>query len=351
MALTDSIREKISMEVIKTLVSRFANFPEDANGNRNAPFHEAFLKAFSDKINDKVSDVPFFISLSSWLQGLNTTLGQSFFENVARILCCGEKKEFTSGRNGVLRITTRQKEAINDIISDLNNSKFDPDLQRENDILFQDDDTDLTDSIGFSADVFFINENSVNAIELKSVKPNVGEMRGEKQKILHGKAALYKEYPGKTINFFIGFPFDPTVDVKSESIDSYCKERFVDSCIGMDKFFSFDEILIARDLWDFFSGQTNTMMEILEIINKIATPQFSCKYEMLRDSSKWRNSEYITQLNDWNLYTEIELIRNKSIIEMNSNKGGQLRLLCKNGFKENGDYDWSRAYELRCLIK
>jgi len=79
MPLSNNLKEKIAFEVIKTLVIRFENFPEDASNNRNAPFHEAFLKAFTDKLEGKVSDVPFFISLSSWLQGLNTTLGQTFF--------------------------------------------------------------------------------------------------------------------------------------------------------------------------------------------------------------------------------------------------------------------------------
>ncbi len=58
-------KEKISREIIKTLVSRFENFPVDTLGNRNAPFHEAFLKAFSNEFNNKVSDIPFFISLST----------------------------------------------------------------------------------------------------------------------------------------------------------------------------------------------------------------------------------------------------------------------------------------------
>jgi len=66
MALTNDITEKISIEVIKTLITRFESFPEDASNNRNAPFHEAFLNAFSDKLEGKVSDIPFFISLSSW---------------------------------------------------------------------------------------------------------------------------------------------------------------------------------------------------------------------------------------------------------------------------------------------
>jgi hypothetical protein len=60
--------------------------------------------------------------------------------------------------------------------------------------------------------VFFEDNNSVTAIELKSVKPNSGEMRGEKQKILEGKAALFRKFPQKKIKFYIGFPFDPTAD-------------------------------------------------------------------------------------------------------------------------------------------
>jgi len=351
MALENSIREKISIEVIKTLVSRFESFPEDARGNRNAPFHEAFLKAFSDKLDGKVFDVPFFISLSSWLHGLNTSLGQSFFENVANLLCCGEKKVFTSAHGNLLKITKQQKSYISELIADLKNNKTVPNLKKENNDLFQNDNTELTDSIGFTADVFYINENSVNAIELKSVKPNSGEMRGEKEKILNGKAALFRKYPGKTINYFLGFPFDPTVDTsKLQQIDSFDKQRFASSCIEQQKFFAFDEFLIAKELWDFLSGQTDTMNEIINIINTIATPQFETKYKILSDSTKWENTEYFTLLKDWNLYTEIELIENKSLIKSKLNKV-QLRLLEKSCFNDKGDYNWSRACDLKCLIK
>jgi len=118
MALTNKQKEKISIEVIKTLVSRFENFPEDASNNRNAPFHEAFLKAFSNKLENSVSNVPFFISLASWLHGLNTTLGQSFFENIAHILCNGEKREYTSKKLGNKQITIQQQSTITEIIFD-----------------------------------------------------------------------------------------------------------------------------------------------------------------------------------------------------------------------------------------
>lgn len=92
MALSNLTKQQIATQVIRTLYSQFEKFPEDVSSNRNAPFHEAFVNAFSDKLDGKVSSIPTLISLSSWLHGLNTSLGQSFFENTAQILCGGEKK-------------------------------------------------------------------------------------------------------------------------------------------------------------------------------------------------------------------------------------------------------------------
>ena len=45
----------------------------------------------------------------------------------------------------------------------------------------------------FSADVFIEDTNTITAIELKSVKPNSGEMKGEKQKILEKKIEIAVE--------------------------------------------------------------------------------------------------------------------------------------------------------------
>jgi hypothetical protein len=57
------------------------------------------------------------------------------------------------------------------------------------------------------------------------VRQNSGEMKGEKQKILEGKAALYRKFPDKEIRFYIGFPFDPTVNPEDESVTSFNKKN------------------------------------------------------------------------------------------------------------------------------
>jgi hypothetical protein len=348
MSLSNDVKEKISIEVIKTLVTRFDNFPEDAKNNRNAPFHAAFLKAFANKLEDKVSDIPFFLSLSSWLQGLNTTLGQTFFENVAHCLSQGEKREYTSKKLGNLQILKTQKDNINNIITNLSNSSNQPNMDNENRLLFINDNTQFVNAIDFSADVFIEDNDKIIAIELKSVKPNSGEMRGEKQKILEGKAALYRKFPDKEINFCMGFPFDPT----SNQDTTYNKTRFLNSIINMTKYFALNETLIASELWDFLSGETNTMEQILKIINIISTTEFLEKYQVINDNDLRNENRYIEILREWNLYSEIELINNDPLIrERIKIDKKSIRLYNQKPFKNKGVYNIDRYNALANLIQ
>lgn len=344
-----SKKEKIAIEVIKTLITRFETFPIDASNNRNAPFHEAFLNAFADKLEGKVPDIPFFISLSSWLHGLNTTLGQSFFENVSHILSGGEKKEFTSNRGTLLKVSQEQINAIANIVTDLKNGVFDPDLNRENELIFLTSTNTNLDANSFTADVFIEEEYKIIAIELKTVKPNAGEMRGEKQKILEAKAALFNRFLSKEIEYYIGFPFDPTSDTSTGSD----KCRFLRSIIDGDKYFASDEVLLASKLWDFLSGDKNTMEYILDIINKIATKDFMEKFKYLGDNTNRKNNTkiYKTLLNDWFLFSEIELLNNDFEITKNLYKETRARRIYNQSIFKNGAYNFERYNFLVGLIK
>jgi hypothetical protein len=353
MTFNDNLKEKISIEVIKTLVTRFESFPDDDSTNRNAPFHEAFLQAFAQKLEGKVSNIPFFISLSSWLHGLNTTLGQTFFENIAHYLCNGEKREYTSKKLGNLQITQKQKEYISTIITNLSNSTELPNLGKENKQLFQNDNKDdhLVNAIDFTADVFVEHSDEVIAIELKTVKPNSSGTMVEKQKILEGKAALYRNFPEKKISFYYGFPFDPTVDPAKEPVTSCDKNRFLRSIINISKFFDQEEILVANELWDFLSEHKNTMEKILEIINTISTTSFLEKFQLLTNNSKRTLPEYITQLQEWNLLSEKNLIENDEIIKREINQDKKLQgTYNKMAFDNKGNYNWERFDTLSRLI-
>ncbi|PWB53309.1 MAG: TdeIII family type II restriction endonuclease [Candidatus Methanoperedenaceae archaeon] len=345
--IEDAKKERIAIEVIKTLFSRFENFPEDASNNRNAPFHEAFLRAFSDKLGNRVSDIPFFISLSSWLHGLNTTLGQSFFESVAHILSDGYKKNFTVRGNSLLKVTQIQKRAISNIITELKNNTESPDLNRECNLIFNVSTLPDLEANSFTVDVYLESSTKIIAIELKSVRPNSGEMGGEKQKILQAKAALYNEFPGKEINFYIGFPFDPT----SNNPTGHDKVRFLDYLVDGSKYFALDEVLLANELWDFLSGDANTMEQILEIINAIATTEYINKYNYLNETSNSMNDteNYKKLLQKWSIFTEMDLLENNSIILQEIRVNLKAERIFKQPIFKNGEYNQNRYNFLKSL--
>ncbi len=350
MALSQDKIERISFQTIQVLYSRFTNFPEDASQNRNAPFHAAFLNAFNDKFADKAYDIPFFVSLSSWLHGLNTTIGQNFFENTAFILSDGEKREYTSGKLGNLTVTKAQRENIGKIMADLSTKTATPNLTDENNLIFVKDETDLIPAMDFSADVFIDDGVNIVAIELKTVKPNSGGSQGEKLKMLEGKAALFNKFPNHNNSFFLGFPFDPTNEPSSPI--GFDKERFTKSVINLNKFFAPEEILLAGELWNKLSGEQNTMEQILEIINSIATVEFMQEYNFLNDSqNKIINPQrYRELLLRWNLFSEIELFDHNDLIRGRIMEDKSLIKVFNQMIFKDGKYRQERYEKLKTYL-
>jgi len=330
-------KQAIATEVIKVLKSRFDSFPQNDATTRNAPFHKAFLNAFSDKITDAGTNINALLSMSSWMHGLNTTLGQTFFENVAQILSGGEKKTFTNNH-----IFASQMARINEIMTDLKNSQHIPNLTREDTIISENATGELTAAPNFTADCFFSDDRNVVAIELKSVRPNSGEMRGEKQKILTSKAFLGRQYPGKNIFYYVGFPFDPL----SFTDIGYDKTSFMRSVIELTKFCAHEEVLLADEFWSFLSGEENTMQEILDIINSIATVDFLNEFDFIKDSNNLTSNteEYMRIANKWNVYSEVSIVQNiQNIINAANNSIPIQRALNKSSFSDKGKYQEERA--------
>ncbi len=347
MALSNEIKQQIATQVIRTLYSQFEKFPEDVIGNRNAPSHEAFISAFSDRLEGKVSSIPTLISLSSWLHGLNTSLGQSFFENTAHILSGGEKKEFTTSKKNNLSIEQSQKDTAIQIITDLTNGNQTPSLVNENALIFQMPNTShLLEGTDFTADVFCESATEIVCIEIKTVKPNKSIFKAEKQKILEAKAALKLKYPTKIIHYFLAFPFDPLSDTPC----GYDKKHFMDYSVGFTKYFDKAEILLAGEFWDYLSGVPNTMEEIIAIINAIATPNFMNELTFLSEPQNRINQkqDYLNLLEKWFLFQEYELVSNdKQILSKLTTK--KLQNLYNQSCFKDGEYKWQRVQTLLTL--
>ena len=336
-------KEKISYAVIRTIYSKFSDFPEDASKNRNAPFHEAFLKAFEDKFSGKVSDVSFFISLSSWFHGLNTTLGQYFFEKVSHILSNGTKRKFTG-----LKISDKQQTKISDIMTNLSNGVQAPNLIEENNLIFKDNKPQNKNAPNLTVDCYYEDSESIVAIELKTVKPNKGIFQGEKDKILTAKAGLKNTYPNRNIYYYLAFPFDP----QSKTPTGSDKKSFMSYSVDFKKFFAEEEILLADELWNFLSEEENTMQQILDIINAIATPEFMSRYEYLNEGTNKSVDikKYIDHLDSWNLLSEKELVQNEEKIKKEIVKSKKLERIFNQSIFKDAVYNIDRYISLKELM-
>jgi hypothetical protein len=333
-------KERIALEVIKTLKKKFADFHEDASDNRNAPFHEAFLEAFKVKIVKYVTDVPIFVSLASWMHGLNTSVGQSFFEKTAHILCDGEKREFSD-----MTISKDQQSIISDIMASLKNRARKPNLLTENEEVFNYQDNIIVEAPNFSADVYFEEDDKLVLIELKTVKPNSDIFKEQKNKFLNGKAALKNKYPQKKVFFYLGFPFDPLHTERC----GYDKERFFNYSVDFKKYFAPEEVLLADELWNFLSQEKNTMEEILSIINVIAKPDFTEKFNFINNYANFNidSERYFNILQEWFLKRDLEVVLNFSALISKSEKRKNIkRLLKQNLFEKKGKYKEDRINAL-----
>jgi len=343
--MDDIKKEKIAIQVVKTLYSRFENFPVDASDNRNAPFHEAFLKAFKVKLEKHVTSVPIFVTLASWMHGLNTSIGQSFFERTSQILSDGEKRKFNN-----LTINKKQQSIINEIISSLKNNKSKPNLKNENKLIFSAKGNSSQSIPNFDADVYYEDENDIVVIEIKTVKPNSGIFKVEKEKILLAKAALKNLHPGKNVYYYLAFPFDPL----NENKCGYDKERFFNYSIDFKKFFDGAEVLLADEFWSFLSGEKETMQTILEIINSISKPDFMTNYNFLNDPKNcgFDFNRYSKLLNDWHLNRESNIVKNKKVVEnFSKNNNKLIKLLNQNLFDTKGEYKEDRIVSLLETLK
>jgi hypothetical protein len=342
-------KELIAIEVIKVLHFQLKVISETFNPYPTKQYKQTFF--------DSLFDWKFgIISLNSWTHGLNTSLGQSFFENVAHILCNGTKKEFTAKRKSLLQLSKSQKLRVANIITDLTNGNFYPDSLAENEEI-SDALELLEEAIGFTADIFFEDDEQIVCIELKTVKPNKGVFKVEKQKILEAEAALRMSYPDKKVKFYIGFPFDPL----SSEPRGYDKQRFMNYSVDFRKYFSESEFLLSAELWDYLSGMPQTMETILEIINSIATVNFVENFDFIQQKENAANSksEYISLLKKWFLFREVALVENRENIYMKiSGDKKTLRIFNQDIFtikseddKYKVEYNENRMNVLSDLIK
>ena len=83
----------------------------------------------------------------------------------------------------------------------------------------------------------------------------------------------------------------------------------------MEKYFAEEEVLLSSELWNYLSGEMNTMEQILSIINAIATTKFMEIYEYINYNDNRNTDKYKLYLQTWNMYQELFIVSNISKVE------------------------------------
>jgi len=83
------------------------------------------------------------------------------------------------------------------------------------------------------------------------------------------------------------------------------------------KSFANEEVLLSSEFWDYISEEKNTMQEILNIINSIATTDFMKNFQYIQDKQNFKDVKYKEILEQWYLYNEIRILDNYKNIKEN----------------------------------
>src|SRR3989344_3937814 len=121
--LNQAKKDSIAKAADAVLKSITLKFPTENVLSRNEPFHRVLYTAFESQLQARHLDAKSILQFSSWVQGVNTSMG-SFFERVACIISGGKKVAFTTKKKTSLKISEPQVAKIKQIWNKLKSGEL-----------------------------------------------------------------------------------------------------------------------------------------------------------------------------------------------------------------------------------
>ncbi|MDH5403193.1 MAG: TdeIII family type II restriction endonuclease [Candidatus Heimdallarchaeota archaeon] len=234
----DTLLMKYDRKIVTDVLLKEALMsPKDGNYK---PFHEALIPGE-------------LFRFQAFFRSFSTTLGQGIFEFISREIPKGNEK-WVVVKKGIFPVTSSKN--INEIISDhidyLEKSKLSDDKDYTIPEFPNPNSKDLIDQ---TVDLYLKDiDNNEYFIEIKSPKPNKGQIKDTKRDLLLLKAS----YPNSNIR--LSFTFNPWGEDRDKYNWSYPKY-----------FFNLKDpksVLIGSEFWDFLGG-AGTYSELLDLFGKI----------------------------------------------------------------------------------
>jgi hypothetical protein len=311
-------QNSISSIVISSMTRKIDNF-FCKNGEyiyKNELFSfDTWLRALRDEIDNEGCLDEFGVTIRNY--------DQLFLENTSHSLSDGYKNVFNN-----LEISNEQNRNIIEIITDLKKSLTSPNTEIENKKIFLSPKKEI--KVGrFEVDCYY--ETCDQLICINFVTDKYPSFLLEKDRLLFSKAALKTAKPDKNILFYLGIP---STSIYKNQLQNEAKQ-----------YFSKDEILIADELWGFLAEDTNTMQQLLDIINAIATPQFMEKFDLINtpENLYTQKEAVIRVLTKWCLNDELRIMQHFDALD--DDKKARKQLL-KPIFLSSGEYNHSRCMSL-----
>jgi type II restriction enzyme len=258
MGLSQAQRTEISDLLTQQIRRKLSDYSPETN---NMPFHTRLLG------KDRMA-------LFSFIQSVNTTLGTSVFEQVAVIIATphfkravSQYKEFNN------TISSHSQRAIQEIIDNLKTSSEKPNKPAETATLLRVSQSGAIKTVKrLRIDLFLETHEGVEYyFDLKTAKPNKGEIVGFKRTLLEWVAMRAAENPKAKVHTLLAIPYNP---YDPERYERWTFQGMLDLP---------NELKVAEEFWDFLGGD-NTYVQVLRVFEEVGIalrPEIDAKFKSL----------------------------------------------------------------------
>lgn len=260
MPLSNEQEKEISSLLELKIKAKLENYNPEPN---NMPFHIRLLGV------DRMAIFPF-------IQSINTMLGTSIFEQIAAIIARPHFKQVAHQFKEFNNTLSRESQAvIQEIIDSLTSFKSLPNKATETSKILSVSQTNNMLTVKRPRIDLFIkaHDGTEYYFDLKTAKPNIGELKGYKRTLLEWVAirgALDKDIK---IHTMLAIPYNP---YEPEPYQRWTFQGMFDLK---------NEILVADEFWNFIGGN-DTYINLLKVFEDVGIklrPEIDARFALFRE--------------------------------------------------------------------
>lgn len=227
--LSENKKKKIKSILKSSIKNKFKNYNPES---KHMPFHTRLLG--KDRL-----------ALFSFIQSLNTTFGTSIFEPVALAMAESLFEEAERQVKPQPAISEKAHIQIQKIMDGLITAEFEPNKKDEINKIRKVCQSGKMNNVKLTKiDVWLKKKNNeLFLIDIKTVKPNIGEFKEFKRTLLEWTAAELANNPKAKVNTLIAIPYNP---YEPKPYNRWTMKGLFDLK---------EEILVAEEFWDFLGGK------------------------------------------------------------------------------------------------